>query len=232
MAENRKNWLPRPRQKVYELVTETTVPYIDANLDRLGMGNTTTLGIWYKQEFNVKGYDPYVTAYAGWINPETRTPSATLAMAEAEKVFISYFRELYRQMKANLLVTNLDLEKMGFPIRPGGGHTPAPVANEAPEFNVTLLSDHRVGIDYYPLDSVRKKGKPKGQHGVEIRWSFSETPVKDANALLNSVFDTASPYTLVFSGNDQGRALYLSMRWENTRGEKGPWSRIEQTIVP
>jgi hypothetical protein len=28
------------------------------------------------------------------------------------------------------------------------------------------------------------------------------------------------------------RALYFAARWENTGGEKGPWSEIEETSIP
>jgi hypothetical protein len=31
---------------------------------------------------------------------------------------------------------------------------------------------------------------------------------------------------------DRGKKLYFALRWENTRGEKGPWSEIHSTIIP
>ncbi|MDR2809005.1 MAG: hypothetical protein LBB84_00395 [Tannerellaceae bacterium] len=232
MEKRSKNWLPHSRQKVYEKVTEVTVPYLDANATRFGMEDTAVLGKWYKQEFSAKGYNPYVTAYAAWVNPETRTPIAIAAMREAEKVFLPYYRELYKLVKANPLVTDTDLEAMGFPSREADTPTPSPVAVDAPEFGVVPLVDHRLHIDYYPAGSKRKKGKPKGQHGAELRWAFSDTPIMNTNDLLNSVFDTDSPVVLDFSGDDQGRFVYFAMRWENTRGEKGPWSHIERALVP
>jgi hypothetical protein len=232
MEEKQKRWLPQSRQKVYEMVTELTVPYIDANLVRFGMTDTSPLGKWYLQEFSAKGYNPYVAAYTPWANPATCTPLVIRTMSDVEKVFIPYYRELYKLMKANPLVTNTDLEAMGFPKRSAGGRTPSPVATDVPEFGLTPLSAHRIHIDYYPAGAVRKKSKPRGQHGVEIRWTFSEKPVEDTNDLLNSVFYTASPAILTFQGHEQGRVIYLAMRWENMRGEKGPWSHIERTTVP
>jgi hypothetical protein len=232
MEKKQGSWLPKSRQKVFEKVTEFTVPYIDANRERFGMKSDTLLGKWYEQEFSSKGYNPYVTAYASWVNPATRTQSDVIRMKAVEKVFIPYYKELYALMKGNPLVTDLDLVNMGFPARRAGGYTPSPIAAEAPEFGITPLTDHRLHIDYYPAGSVRKKGKPDGQHGVEIQWVFSETPIEDVDSLQNSVFDTASPAVLAFHGKDHGRSIYLAMRWENTRGEKGPWSHIEHTYVP
>ncbi|MDR2118268.1 MAG: hypothetical protein LBP25_01850, partial [Tannerellaceae bacterium] len=117
--------------------------------------------------------------------------------------------------------------------RPADERTPAPVATEAPAYKLSQLSAHRIQIDYYDgTDETPKRAKPEGQHGVEIRWNFSDTPVTDAEDLTNSVFDTATPAILSFSGHDHGRTLYLALRWENSRGEKGPWSTVTETYVP
>ena len=232
MVEKNRDWLPKSRQKLYATVTEQSVPFIDANLARFGMTDTSPQGKWYKGDFTTQGYDPFVTAYAAWMDPSTRTPAAITAMNDAEKVFIAYYRELYRLVRGIPTVTNTDLERMGFPKRPDGERHPSPVETKAPEFTLTPDTDHRVQIHYYPAGDLRKKGKPAGQHGVEIRWDFSETPLESTGELHNSVFDTASPYTLAFDGRDQGRFICIAMRWENTRGEKGPWSRIERFMVP
>jgi hypothetical protein len=50
--------------------------------------------------------------------------------------------------------------------------------------------------------------------------------------LKNSAFDTASPYTFTFDESDRGKALYICPRWENSKGEKGPWGEIGKAIVP
>ena len=94
------------------------------------------------------------------------------------------------------------------------------------------LVDHRIEITFYTRDTAHKKGKPKGQHGVEIKWGLSETPALDVDELAHSIFDTATPVYLDFQGHEGGRKVYVAMRWENTRGEKGPWSSIEEAFVP
>jgi hypothetical protein len=37
---------------------------------------------------------------------------------------------------------------------------------------------------------------------------------------------------LVFNGEQRGTTLYFAMRWENNRGEKGPWNDIINVIIP
>jgi hypothetical protein len=50
--------------------------------------------------------------------------------------------------------------------------------------------------------------------------------------LTHSAFDTRSPLKLQFENDLRGKTLYFAMRWENTRGEKGPWSPIMSVIIP
>jgi hypothetical protein len=227
-----KPWLPTSLEKKFQLIVRTTVPYLDTNRVRFGMGADTPTGKWYDDVFTPSGYNPFAEAYAIWSDPAKRTPQAITRMRDAEKAADPLFRELYRILKAMPNVTNDDLTAMGLPVRTDPHPKPAPVADTVPGFDIVPLAGNRLQIDYYPAGATRKKGKPEGQHGVEIRWAFSEEPIHNADRLANSAFDTGSPAILTFSGDDSGRAVYLALRWENTRGEKGPWSGIAVAKVP
>ncbi|MDR0749549.1 MAG: hypothetical protein LBF62_08265 [Tannerellaceae bacterium] len=226
------DWLPKGLEKKYQMMVREVVPYVDKNRVKFAMGADTTVGKWYDDEFTLVAYNPFAEAYASWIDKSRRTPVVIAQMRDAEKVADPYFRELYRTLKANPKVTNADLEAMGLPQRTDPHPKPAPVADTTPEFGIVPLTGHRLQIDYYPQGETHKKGKPAGQHGVEIRWAFSEEPIHNADRLSNSAFDTGSPAILIFTGDDSGRTVYLALRWENTRGEKGPWSDIAIVKVP
>jgi hypothetical protein len=47
-----------------------------------------------------------------------------------------------------------------------------------------------------------------------------------------SAFDTRSPYTFDFDISQRGKLLWLRLRRENNRGEKGPWTDIIKAIIP
>jgi hypothetical protein len=70
---------------------------------------------------------------------------------------------------------------------------------------------------YYGFNSASWSFKPAGQHGAEIRWAMR---------------DTHMPLTFEFDESDRGKTVYFCLGWENTRGEKGPWSEIQSAIVP
>jgi hypothetical protein len=50
--------------------------------------------------------------------------------------------------------------------------------------------------------------------------------------LVQSSFHTRSPFTLEFHGAERGKTVYFALRWENTRGEKGPFGPVQSAIVP
>jgi hypothetical protein len=226
----RKRWLPTNRKELYDLLLQATA-YIDANLDRFGMQETTVIGKW-DQDFYDGPCRKYKDAFLKWENASTRTKADTDDMIDAEKLFLPAFRKLYKIMTANPVATDGDLERMGFPKRPTGERTPAPVASEPPGFELIPLPGHQIRIDYFPLGKRHQSAKPDGQRGIEIKWGFSDVVVQDPELLDHSNFDTATPAVLAFSGSDLGRKLYVAIRWENTRGDKGPWSVPVEAAVP
>jgi hypothetical protein len=134
-------------------------------------------------------------------------------------------------LNRNHLLSDGDREMLGLPIRKTT-RTPAPMAETYPDFDIdTRLLSHLI-IHFFEKDGDHKRSKPAGQHGAEINWIISDVPMVDANEFTHSSFDTRTPFTLEFSGHDRGKTVYLALRWENTRGQKGPWSPIQKAIIP
>ncbi|MDR3133326.1 MAG: hypothetical protein LBU42_04805, partial [Prevotellaceae bacterium] len=180
-------------------------------------------------------FNDYSSAYVGWISPADRTQVVIDRLERAEAAFTPLYRQLYTGMLRNsLVVTNTDLLEMGLPKRPSGERTPAPVATTSPASKVNTGTQRRVIIyfsDQHNNEETSRE-KPPGQHGAEIRWAVLEVAPVDISALTHSSFDTRSPFTLDFEGHDRGKHLYYSLCWENTRGEKGPYSPIVEVVIP
>ncbi|GHV50747.1 hypothetical protein FACS1894181_11710 [Bacteroidia bacterium] len=192
-------------------------------------GNMTQ-GNWLDTVF-MPAFNNYNTAFDAWENPVERTRAKTLTFNTAEDIFIPLYRKLYGFIKGHPLVTDTDLAEMMFPV-PHRTRTPAPVPASFPEGSVTHPAPATVVISFRDSES-KKVRKPAGVHGAEIAWAIlDEAPQgQDWAKLTHSSFDTASPFTLTFTGPERGKELYFALRWENTRGEKGPWSDIQQTII-
>jgi hypothetical protein len=177
-------------------------------------------------------YDDFTQKLQIAESPTTRTKAAVQAKVDARKILEQTLRQAIREyLTNNHLLTDPDRDNLGLPIHKTT-RTPAPIATTYPEFEVDSSTIRRLTIHYHDQGSAKSKAKPVGQHGAEIRWMMSETPIIDVVDLKNSAFDTKTPFMLEFEGHDRGKTVYFCLRWENTRGEKGPWSEIESAFVP
>jgi hypothetical protein len=164
--------------------------------------------------------------------PDTRTKAAIQAKNDARKTAEKNVRIFVKRfLNNNPLVTNADRDNMELPIYKNT-RTPAPVATTYPDFDIDSSVIRRLTIEFYDQGSKKTKAKPAGQHGVEIRWAMLDTPPVTISDLVNSSFDTHTPFTLNFEQNERGKTVYFCLCWENTRGEKGPWSEIQSAIIP
>jgi hypothetical protein len=223
--------MPFNHTELFALVQRMTSYIMDtANRERMDFGTTTKTGKWFTDEY-VPAVTDYMSVYNDWKNPAERVPAKQEKLEKTEKTFRPLLRTLYTFfLKYNYFVTDEDLVSMGLPDRSEGKPTPSPVATEAPWFEVLLKRIAAIVIEYSV--AKRKKAKAPGQHGVECCWVISDHPVIDHEELVHSAFDTRTPLVLEFPGHDRGKTVYFALRWENTRGQKGPFSRIENVVIP
>jgi hypothetical protein len=162
----------------------------------------------------------------------TRTKLTVQAKKTARKTLEKRLRQVVKEyLTFNHAVTDEDRDGLGLPIRKDK-RTPAPVATKAPDFDVDTSVIGRVGVNFYEKDGDHKRGKPEGQHCVEIAWAILDTPPARWDELIHSATDTRTPYTFVFENDQRRKTLYFALRWENTTGLKGPWSEIQSAIIP
>jgi hypothetical protein len=164
--------------------------------------------------------------------PSTRTKGAIDDKNGAKKKLTKDVRAaVLRYLTYNPDVTDKDRDDLGIPIHKTT-RTPAPVAETFPDFDIDTSIICCLIIHFFDRGQKKTKAKPPGQHGAEIRWMISEVPMVDANELIHSSFDTRTPFTLEFGGHERGKTVYFALRWENTRGQKGHWSPIQNAFIP
>ncbi|MDR1984036.1 MAG: hypothetical protein LBQ28_04340 [Prevotellaceae bacterium] len=198
----------------------------EANTNRTAWGLDTS---WLDSEL-LPAKAVWVAAYAAYENPATRTPLLTFEKTEARKKYEKLLRVLVANLEANTKVTDDDRRAMGIPIRKTT-RTPVPVPATYPDFDVDSSVIRRLTIHFRDHGSD-KKAKPAGVHGAEIRWAILAAPPVEVSELVNTGFDTHTPFTLEFNESERGQTVWFCLRWENTRGEKGPWSEIVSAIIP
>jgi hypothetical protein len=175
-------------------------------------------------------HNAFEVAYAKTENPDHKK-SETHDKTAKRKVFEKALREFLKSFVTyNPEVTDVDRDQMGLPIHKPNPE-PSPIPDLFPVAEVDSSIPRQLTI-HFRNEHSKSKAKPFGVHGAEIRWAILDMPPTSVDEIVNSVFCTNSPYTFVFGEEDRGKRVYFCMRWENTRGEKGPWGEIFSAIIP
>jgi hypothetical protein len=204
---------------------------VAATRDRMGLAVNTAQGHWFDTEFTRNFYN-FQNAFDDWKDPAHRSPVKIEKLKEAENPFRTVYRKFYTGfLKGSPLVTDDDLIAMGMPPR-HFGRTAASIAITYPAYEIDSSTIRRLGVHFFDQKKKSTRGKPQGQHGAEIRWAILDSPPTKISDLTNSAFNTHSPFILDFDEDQRGKTVYFCLRWENTRGEKGPWSEIVSAIIP
>jgi hypothetical protein len=198
----------------------------DANIIRLGL---IGLAPWIKGEVNT-AFINMNTFYALWANEATQTKPVIDDLLDAEKIFKPLYRKLHNVLRMMPLVHDSDLEVMGFPKRRVQSYKRTQIPTSRVIVSANVTGPGRIKFDYE--DESGSKKKPKGVHGVDIAWAILDAPTLDWTELVHNSFNTASPLFLTFGGEERRLTLYYAARWENMRGEKGPWNAIQSVIIP
>ena len=193
--------------------------------------NVTAWGIdaaWHTGSFK-PACTEWNLAWEKYENPATRTTLITAAKKEKRTAYEKMLMILIANLRSNTRLTDDERRALGIHIR-DTKPTPTPAPTSFPVVAIDTSMMRRLTISF--RDSATKSAaKPKGVHGAEIKWLIvSEKPLVED--LINSAFDTRTPYTLEFADDQRGKTVWVCLRWENTRGEKGPWGDMESAIVP
>jgi hypothetical protein len=221
---NSTNYLPRNDRKFLQWVINF-LSRLFPSLTRFSFPNDVYQDLAAKR-------DDFATKLDVAESPATRTKSAIDDKNVARETLESATRRaVQRSLAHNPDGTGKDHDDLGLP-NYKTTRTPAPVAATYPDYDIDSGTIRRLTISFYDQGQKKSKAKPAGQHGAEIKWAISDTPIIDVVDLTNSSFDTHTPLTLEFQGHERGKTVYFCLCWENTRGDKGPWSEIMSAIIP
>jgi len=167
------------------------------------------------------------TAYPLAQNPDTSTKTAIDNKNIARDELVTTLRSIYKDIPYSVL-TPQDRNTLGI-TEPSTSRTPAPVPSTKPAGTVDTSKRLAHTINFYDSEGTGI-AKPDGVRGCQI-WLKIGSPATSPKELDYLATDTKTPYTHEFEGEDAGKMVYYWLRWENTRGETGPWSEPIQATV-
>jgi hypothetical protein len=152
-------------------------------------------------------------------NPNTRTVTTTATKDTVRDNTKNTLRAVFADIPESAL-TEADRTTLNMPER-SNSRTPAPVPTTKPiaQVDTSKRLEHTIRF----TDEDGSAAKPDGVRGCQI-WMKIGSPAVDPDELSYLATDTRSPYVYHFEGKEAGKAVYYWLRWENTRGETGPWS--------
>jgi hypothetical protein len=171
----------------------------------------------------------FLTARAAYADDDSSRNR--LAKDEAREAVKTAMRDFaHSGLRHNRLMR--DEDRLFYGIRPADGtHTPDTAPASFPEAEGDTSIPRQVTINFWD-SATKKRGKPHGVHGAEIKWAVLDHLPANIDELLHSDFDTASPFTLQFGEADRGKRVYFCLRWESSTNLKGPWGEIGSAIIP
>jgi hypothetical protein len=162
---------------------------------------------------------------------QNRGKADVFAKNEARNILKKETRQYVNEfLKYNSQISNDERKRIGLPVY-DRKLTPVGTPETLPAVMVKYLAPGVLEFNVTDSKSGRK-AKPAGIHGFELKWAILDAAPKKWEQLAYSSFATHTPLRLSFDGEERGKMLYFALRWENTRGVKGPWTEIRNTIIP
>jgi hypothetical protein len=181
----------------------------------------------------IAAQNDFNTAFDVASNPETRTPAATLKKTEMRRRFEKTLRKFIAEFITNSSkVADWDRISMGLPVHKTHS-TPRPKPETYPV--VTRIDRRAPGYYTFHFRDVATEhttAKPFGVQRMEFGYVITDgsKPVTYSD-FTHSAFRTRSPLEIRFNPEAFGKKLSYATRWENSRGEMGPWSPVESLII-
>ena len=174
-------------------------------------------------------FQSWVAARADFNAAKTAYDAAATAKVEARDALTATIRALVGQMQKFAGMTDELRRKFRITIAKERGVIAAP--SSYPTLTVHNMSRLRHEIEFRDSLSPDSKAKPDGVLGCQLFLQIGgEAPV-DGTAMQFLALDTKIPYTHDNPASDLGKAVHYCARWQNAKGETGPWGPIASATV-
>lgn len=195
------------------------VRYLLLHFSRLNVSETNRLAL-------IEAIDVWNTVFPASQNKNLRTTTIVANKNAKRDQLITLLRSIYDDFPKSGLTTD---DKNTFGLKQKSTSktlNPRPTTYPIGTVDVKNRLSHTISF----TDEDGSLGKPKGVRGCQIWYKIGE-PVTHFSELNYLVTDTASPYLHQFDVPDVGKMVHYWLRWENTRGETGPWSPVVSATV-
>jgi len=188
----------------------------------------------FQEEEFIQLNQRYATALAAFnLNKSAaRGPVTAAAATAAFKSLTSHMRDIKRRRFTKPPLTDADFVSLD--LKPEDTNPTTIHAPEArPVATVKIKGAGTFDIKIEPEMDI--SGKEKSYWGCKIVYEVFEqgaAPPTSIKQLDESIFIRKKKETFVFQPEDSGKKAWFAIRYENSKGEKGPWCPMFSVLIP
>ncbi|APR76705.1 Hypothetical protein A7982_02052 [Minicystis rosea] len=173
----------------------------------------------------------WTAAYPAHIKAQQQAQTATRAKEIARENLEAIVRSTARKINGTHGMDNATRAEAGLPQRSGGRAVIGAPATR-PLGRIEIKPNRTMVIHFVDESTPQRLAKPQGVHGCQI-WQFiGDAPPADASGWAFIALDTRTPYADEHEAEDAGKLAHYRLRWQNTKGEPGPWSDVITARIP
>ena len=162
------------------------------------------------------------------------SPNATAAIRHRRDriviEMVAFMRDLRRRRFFIPPLNEEDLLSLGLRL-PDTVRTDHINVTEEVDFVLEIAGIRQVHVRFWQ-HGLASMAKPAGYDGAVLDWGVLDAPPSEPEDLTNHTMASRTPHTLQFTEEERGKTVYIALRWQNERGNTGPWSDIKSTVVP
>ena len=173
----------------------------------------------------------WAAAYPTHLTAHGAALAASKAKDAARAKLVRDARASIHKMNGTLGVDNAARVALGLPPKDLVRSRVAPPASR-PIGRLEAKGHATLVLHFADETTPKRAAKPRGVHGCEIWIHVGDPAPADPSAFAFLTLDTRTPYTDVHAAGDAGKSVYYLFRWQNAKGETGPWSDIVAGKIP
>lgn len=237
------DWLPRRRDDILSMAWNWMVVFRGGKAVAWGISTAEVLAF----EKLIQAADDKLG------NSKTceRTPGMTAECKVAFDALEAAMRDMKKRYFLKPPLEDVDFVNLGLELH-DDVKTPVPVPVDHPGIEVTKWALHQLNVHHF---MTTDNGGARSNHGIRIYYALVSSgdlaPAKNPSAtrltddifqlsapplspkdLSNSFFTCRKNDIIEFPPEVSGYTCYLAARFENSKGESGPWSAMIHTVIP
>ena len=221
------------------MAQDNNIPANDAQFDifqKLFLAGTTKTPAQYGITTDdvtalTAGQTAWQTAYAAHIAAQQGALSATQAKDEARTTFEGALRTAAQKVHVTAKSDNSLRAAVGLPSR-SGTRTTVGAPTTRPIGRLAVAGPRTLVLHFTDELTPNRSIKPQGVRGCEIYVFIGEQPPADPAGYTFLGLDTRTPFTHEHQHADAGKTVSYVLRWQNNKGEPGPFGRMVTAKIP